>query len=427
MDDVDERESLRLVVERLRSSALGSQFALGRMPELSDDAKYLMAHTRRTHSAGALLDGSSRSPDSPVEGNERIIDKHFFNLRDLATRAIVASGLYLAIQHPEFDPRLIDTVLLNGNAKPGIQECVEFSQAMFSLGLYDQAIALCGQMESNVAAEGGTVGVFSQCMTTLVGEHLVPLSLGMAIDSPPSLEQLVCQLDALSTRPPPSIPPHLSTSRSKKVSDRHEHSLRLCAMALLQALTTEYSSASMPLAVDVARCFLNHDSTVPAWLESLLLWGAAVSKPSESSSPGVFARRPSPGHHEAGKYRYLGDPSALLHLYVEAGRYLDACRVVTTLLDPQSGRHSTAHNRLPERGNMDYVPYTTIDHLWDAMELTLRSGRVTDPHRVNLLREAQSAVEDALKHHFSLLKLTEEGLLSARGISNPEGMATETM
>jgi hypothetical protein len=423
MDDADERENMRLVIERLRSSALGSQFALSRLPEVNDDTRYLMAQTP-TCSAAAALDEAARPPVSSVEEDERIVDR-YFNLSDLAARSIVASGLSLAIQHPGFEPHLIDTVLLNGSAKPGMEECVEFSEAMISLGWYDHAIALCSQIESNDAAAGRTVGVLSQCLVTIVGEHLVPLSLGIDVDTRPSLEQLVCQLDALSALRP-SIPPQLSTSRSKKVADRHNQSLKVYGMALLESLTTVYSSASMPLAVNVGRCFLNHNSAMPAWLESLLLWGA-VSEPNGKFSPGIFARRPGPSHHDLGRYRYLGDPSALLHLYVESGRYLDACRVVTTLLDHQSRTRTDAHNRFPELGNMDFVPYNTIDYLWDALESTLRSGTVTDPHRVKALREAQSDMEAALEHHFSLLKRSEEGLLSARAISASEGMATETI
>jgi hypothetical protein len=402
-NDALARGNRQRIVADLLSLALGCRCAIGSAPE---GEKFLVTRHRASQQGG--------------EGQAHELDEAFhqyFSLNDLALRAALVSSL-LTLLSSGADLRFVDSVLLGDDclSRDNVQDVC---QALLSCGYFAQGLSLASVFSSNEFVDGDYVHVF---LVEMLCYHLVPLALGDVSASSPSPEQLADALDALTSRQPRNLPPLLATCRSKKVIHWRSHCISTYAMALLQAMTTEYSTASMPLALEVAKSFLNRGYRVPAWLDSLLLWGADAAT-LKTPTPGLFSRRRGDGPciDNAEGNRYLGDPAALLHYYTDYGRYVDASRVVTSLLNSQNRSElSAAPNRLPEKGNADFVPYNAIDRLWMLMDAAARIDSAKDPNRAKMLREAQRSVKSALENHFRLLKVSEDGLLSARAIPMQE-------
>ncbi|KAI2513765.1 hypothetical protein MHU86_548 [Fragilaria crotonensis] len=107
-------------------------------------------------------------------------------------------------------------------------------------------------------------------------------------------------------------------------------------------------------------------------------------------------------------------------LYIQYGRYVDACNLVTRVLTAGeiegNARKALSASRIPEKGDIDFVPYNKIDLLWDLVDQALRQGSI-DESTKSKLRVSRLKMEEALKLHFSLLKISEEGLRSARALA----------
>ena len=95
--------------------------------------------------------------------------------------------------------------------------------------------------------------------------------------------------------------------------------------------------------------------------------------------------------------------------------YEEACRVVTEALavDDQS---PLAANRLPEMGNVYFVPYSKIDMLNNLITVSVDRGMYNTEHTARLA-QAQEDLQNTLSRHFELLKVSELGLKSARALS----------
>jgi hypothetical protein len=147
---------------------------------------------------------------------------------------------------------------------------------------------------------------------------------------------------------------------------------------------------------------------LPTWLERLLLLGI-----DNDDAPGLFARRP-----QTGSSVYLGDPSALLSLYTKRGMYHEAFAASAALLAGPDGtsREGKASSRLPEKGNIDYVPYNKIDILWNLSEIALKRGDFGEVDEQRLL-DSRALLEESLAKHFTALKISEEGQRSARALA----------
>lgn len=406
-DDASAREFRQRFNTDLLSFALGCRCAIGCAPE---GEKYLITRSRVALLGGANQGHAHTQRETEVTDSRDETLEEYFSLNDLALRAALVSSLSTLLSSGGAEPGEVVTVLLRGSQQSR-EDVDKLCQALLSRGCFEQGLSLASLYSSNEFVDGDYVHEF---LVEMLCNHLVPLALGEVTASSPSPEQLADALDALTSR---QQPPLLVTSRSKKVIQWRSHCVSTNAMALLQAVTTEYTSASMPVALDVARSFLNREYRVPSWLDSLLLWGADAATLKAPTS-GLFARRR--GHADvADGSAYMGDPAALLRYYTESGRYIDACRVVTSLLDSQN-RSGNAPNRLPEKGNTDFVPYNAIDSLWTFVDAAARIDSAKDPKRAKMLREAQRSMKAALENHFRLLKVSEEGLLSARAISMQE-------
>jgi hypothetical protein len=188
------------------------------------------------------------------------------------------------------------------------------------------------------------------------------------------------------------------------------------AMELTRRLTTVCTSATSTIALEVADALLDLDqsiSSLPVWLERLLL-----GVPALSNAAGLFSKGPN-GDTTA----YSGDPTGLLGLLIKWGRYAEACDVVSGMLtgslldgDGMLSRESRAPARLPEKGDIDFVPYDKIDVLWNLIDHAC-SDYLIDSAEKKKLQESRDEMEKALEKHFKLTGISEQGARSARALS----------
>jgi hypothetical protein len=305
---------------------------------------------------------------------------------------------------------------------------------LFKNGYYRYGLLLAKAWSKNREALTGSCrpggqDLFYDSLSHLLYSYLIPLSTepisqasvdedGKYDSSRPSLHQLHVSLDDVGVAQ--GLASYIVTERCGRIGAHQAAAVNTAAMALIRKLTLAYSTAETPVALDVAACFLDEEgecAQVPAWLERLLIGADACSS---SHSSGLFARRPKPGSGV-----YLGDPSALVSLYTKRGMFAEACDVVTATLsgleDQETGsRESRASSRLPEKGDIDFVPYQTIDVLWNLIDLVLTRGKVGKDEE-NHIRQSRDKMESALEKHFALMKISEVGMRSARALQQGLG------
>ena len=144
---------------------------------------------------------------------------------------------------------------------------------------------------------------------------------------------------------------------------------------------------------------------IPHWLERIL-----IGVDETDGGAGAFAPMP-----KADCKHYLGNPSALLALYTNRGMFTEACNVVTSILG-DSKRTSKAASRIPEKGDIDYVPYRSIDLLWNMIEIACSKG-IYDISEENRILNSRDEMEKALKQHIANMEISETGMRSARMLS----------
>jgi len=276
---------------------------------------------------------------------------------------------------------------------------------LFKNGYYQYGLLLA-KAQSMVYQNGKSKpegsDIFGNYLSQLMGEYLVPLTFSNDDMARPTLQQLQLSIDTASTSE--SAASYIATERSLDLARLEKSAMKAAALVLLRELTMTHSTAETPLALDVAFSFLDRNGSikVPVWLERVLL-----GVDSNTAGGGAFAPR-SKGVSKA----YLGDPSALLRLYTKRGMFTEACNVVTLVLD-KNGRATNAASRLPEKGNIDCVPYHSIDMLWNLIEIACSKGAYDNDEKHRILR-ARGDMEEALKKHYELMQLSEMGLRSAR-------------
>jgi len=249
---------------------------------------------------------------------------------------------------------------------------------------------------------------FGSYLYLLMGKYLVPLASSSDDEDKqrPTLQQLQTAIDALGSSG--NAASYIVTGRSVKLAGLEKVAVKAATFALLQKLTINHSTAETPLAVDIAASFLdqgNNNTQIPVWLERLLL-GAD----STNGGAGAFAPR-----RKADCKDYLGNPSALLTLYISRGMFSEACNVVTIILG-NNHRASKAASRLPEKGNIDYVPYHSIDLLWKMIEIACSKGVYNNAEQSRILK-TRNDMEIALQKHVEISEISEMGMRSARMLS----------
>lgn len=361
-----------------------------------------------------------RQPTSnrPTSVQTRSIDRfsRYMAFDDLEGRALWALSLRTLFCDDSVNRSVAKSLFLGDSGTPFVDN--KTLDELFQRGYFLQGLQLSMTQSKTKKV------TFYQYLNYAVKNYLVPLSLQNDDDDDdvvmmdqskvcrPTLSQLRRELDDISGLSAGETP-FVVARRSKKYTNVPKTCLQTGAMALLRRLALTHTSAEHHVALDIAASILEYDERVerlPAWLERLLMGDEEIF--GLDTSNGLFARRSK----KEGSRIYLGDPSALVSLYTKYGLLKEACQVVTAILvglDGAEARRAKAPHRLPEKGDIDFVPYHKIDILWNLIENALELGELDEMTEKDLLK-AQGEMKQALHDHFELVKLTEAGLLSAR-------------
>ena len=138
--------------------------------------------------------------------------------------------------------------------------------------------------------------------------------------------------------------------------------------------------------------------TLPIWLTDILC----------GTSSSCFA-----GVAKVTSASSAANPTALVKLYMRKGLYAQACKVVVMVLDKNCKDVGSAASRLPEKGQVDFVPYSLVDMLWNIIESA--SPLLNVDERNNMV-QARAEMEVALEEHMKRIRISEDGLVSARAL-----------
>jgi len=307
---------------------------------------------------------------------------------------------------------------------------LELIDVLARLGYYDQAIAIA--LERSALSEGrpGGIDLFDDALKHILRKYLVPAAIhtcsnsesfddGEKDSSPrPTISQIRQSSHTCIRSMHNSLQYGVSSNSTNSMcwqENRHSDiSVRTSmAMDLVQQYTTIYANSCHGLSNSVARAFListGGELDLPIWLKNLCMFGNTEGVDS-SSTGGLFAQHRVSGVENS---RNAADPAGLIRVFMEFGRLEDACDIVIDVLS--SKNYEASSNRLPEKGNIDYVPYDLIDTLWNTIEAVASSDVGTSVDIAMLLKK-RGQMENALKRHFESLKTSEEGLQSARALS----------
>ena len=413
------RQRERLAVQDMSLSAMGRAAALNLIQDANDaymlkdqTASYPtlplkllndMSPNRVKRMCEALQGTESFSDSSPNKSKKKkFIFLHCADVNLVAVRSVSFQVLLAA-----------DKIAAN-QAKNFLREPVTVQRdfllvkELFKHGFYPQGMTLGKAMRD---AQRGKLlhgsDVLNDVATHLACECLVPLLCGKKGFPVPETQRLMDSLYAFASGEHPTVP---LFPKPVKNADASSNFIRQLAGEILRHVTTEYTTSASPLAIRVADCLISDDkygpAPLPEWLHSLLVHGTPTVG---SPSLGLFAK------HSSGEQPFSGDPSYLLSAYTEQGMYEEACRVVTEALavDDQS---PLAANRLPEMGDVYFVPYSKIDMLNNLITVSVDRGMYNTEHTARLA-QAQEDLQNTLSRHFELLKVSELGLKSARALS----------
>ena len=349
---------------------------------------------------------------------------------DRLSRFMTANELRArAVRSVAFETLFLDSAAIplstSALTRPRLAVDIDTSRNLASLGLFHLAFAVAKARAVCYADRNGSSmpdgkDLLNDVYSDVVCRYLVGLATecdavadleggAMEVDRPanrPTLHQLQYALDAVSVIDSARGCPYAFGPRYGPRKALAKAALRSLAMELIRKIVLNRDSAATPIALQVAGAFLEmSNAQLPHWLENHL---TGIG----DETPGLF------GKTLKGKSR--ANASALCTLYMHHGRYVAACNLVTRVLtggdDEANARKGLSVSRVPEQGNIDFVPYNKIDLLWDLVERALRQGSI-DESTKSQLRVSRMKMEDALKLHFSLLKISEEGLRSARALA----------
>jgi hypothetical protein len=284
-------------------------------------------------------------------------------------------------------------------------------ESLHSNGYYHYGLLLAYEWKNNFKALTGSTkpngeDIFGRCLSLLMGDYLVPLSNSDLVPPRPSLQQLQTAIDSVGFAVTPAS--YIASDKSVCLSSLSDTAVRSAASELIRRLTLTYSTAETPVALDVANLLLDQmagSGELPMWLERLLVGADAPS------NVGAFAPRTNAGCKD-----YLGDPPALLLSYTRRGMFIEACNLVASVLNgfnSEKERATDAVSRLPEKGSIDYVPYQSIDLLWNLISIAI-AKRAYDKNETARILKSRDNMEQALKKYFESMKISEAGIKSAR-------------
>ncbi len=344
---------------------------------------------------------SSLAMEVDDEGNSASINRssRLYSDKDLLLRA----KRLIAIQALQRDACAPENLLEILNASD-----TSIIDALPRLGYYDHAIALsyC-KKENKKGAKPRGRDVFVDAMSHMLCKSLAPVALALSRSVADDIDESNGQ--DMKSRPTMHQLRLLSGKGQlsccwdswKKEETAAAAARGATALELLRLYTESYAAEDNKIALDVAETLLDLDdckAALPSWLKDLIIGSGA------SGNDGLFAKNG-------------GNPAALLNLYIKSGLYIEACDlVIIILLGDECERQNAATSRLPERGNIDFVPYETIDNLWNLIETCLES--TLSSIQMGKLLKSRDAMESALERHFKLMQVSEQGMLSARALSS---------
>jgi hypothetical protein len=345
-------------------------------------------------------------PDSPTES--RLLTKD--DLEHRAIRAMALRTFYMDDNSPDSVGNILEM-----SSRDTIDTLARFAY-------YEQAISIALSVSSKrKGLLPGGVDLFDDALQHILSVYLVPTAITIStamkndgsglhnLQSRSKFAQIRASSSACALGSAKSV---ITANPNSCVSMGQSENMLQSGMAmnLLQQYTTMYSKRCHGLGLKVANSILGKDAELPMWLKELCIFGVPND---EGSNNGLFAQS---GKGSCG----IADPAGLMRLYIKYHQYGEACNVVTTLLSRQRTTLA-ASCRLPEKGSIDYVPYDLIDMLWDMIEsiITSHSCKPSDGvhAQVQMLLKKRQCMEQALKSHFESLKISEDGLSSARVIS----------
>ncbi|GAX19399.1 hypothetical protein FisN_4Lh379 [Fistulifera solaris] len=385
---LDRRE--QLIIEDLVLGSSGCRLALNQVAGTQGD------FLAPSMGSKALLVGS---------GN----DVAFHTKDELATRAvwkIALKNLYEDLT-PVGKAFATSALAKKSITSDTLKTCVD---TLFACGYYHDGLIVAYQQKKLLQSKPCGRDVLVDALGHLLCTYLVPLASGELVPTTrPTLSQLQSAHETitglLTTRPPV-----LALRSGIFLSGLYANAVKCGANALCHSLIVLYTTPENNIAKEVAEAFLFSEigaAQLPAWLEYFLTYGNA-----DIERPGLFAKRSTKDDS-----LYSGDPNALLSLYMKRGMFIEACRLVSSVLSGSGswGRQTKASSRLPERGDIDYVPHRKIDLLWNSIELEV-GANAQSVFLADLLA-ARSDMERALEKHFELLNISESGLVSARTLA----------
>jgi len=348
-------------------------------------------------------------------------ESRLFTKEDLERRAARALALR-TFSMDDYSPDSVGSIL-ELTSRDTIDSLARF-------GYYDQAITVALGISSKRKALPGGVDLFDDALRYILCTYLVPAATKThatiddgdleSLQSRSKIAQIsasssACALGSADTPPQSRITSFSINSKSWVSNDQSGKVLQsTMAMDLLQQYTSVYYKRCSGLCLSVANAILRVGDSVselPLWLKDLCMFGTSGD---EESKNGLFAQ-------PAGKDNDIANPAGLMRLYIKHHQYGEACDVVTSILSKQTSLSSNASSRLPEKGSIDYVPYDLIDMLWNMIDSIVVSNSSNSSEdvksQVKSLTKRRNCMEQALDKHFELLKMSEEGLISARGLS----------
>jgi len=406
-----EDESHRFIV----SGELSSQPALLPYEEIDvmERSSPIKRLTKRSLSGNLALSSAASDESEDADNPGRL--SYLYSEHDLiirGTRMAAVKTLYM----DSLSPDSLDEILRSSDP--------EIMDALSRLGYYSHTISLA--RSKRAAKDGGRPGgrdILIDAVSYLSCQYIAPSTVRLSRPIPSnstSHDDYLYEIEnnALQTRPTLdqlrlmpmgyATVPGCESWRSQVQSNNVVRGAAL--MELLRTFTLYYSSGSNSFAAELAGTLLDLDSghaELPLWLSDILMGNKL-----ESVDDGIFARtKMSSGSKSS-------NPAVLVRLLMKRGLYVQACRTVTfILLGKHGGNEKMVTNRLPEKGNIDYIPYDTIDSLWNQIEEESCSKSCTRGRKRSILR-AREQMEEALQKHFQYMKVSETGLLSARALKS---------
>ena len=370
----------QIIVDDMTLAALGCWYSMEKI--LDPNSKYLLSH---------------------VNDKEKI--NTYMSMDDIALRGTRSQALKTLYDDKLGDPSFAVRAFAADSAALNLSNWSILDQ-LFMQGFITAGLKLAVSMDKTADSKRDGRSVLFDAVSRLVHDFLLPLALDKyQTPKRPTIHQLQSAINYMKGSSH-NFNTSLVAHRSVNYSDLEQGPLRVGAMSLIEILTVKYTTDETPLAHDVATEMLSSNrvpTRLPLWLEELLLTGT-----NKCDLPGLFSRR-----RKCRTDGYLGNPTVLLTIYTSRGLVKDACRVVTrTFNDFNNSRGHLAASRLPEKGEIDFIPFDMINLLWHLVDIRLQKV-----HQVSARRDLESArmkMKESMDEYFRLSKITEMGQQSAR-------------